>query len=421
EELLDIKERPHSKQRPSCLSEKYDSDGVWDPEKWHASLYPASGRSSPMESLKKELDTDRPSLVRRIVGLSLKWITELDVGTLKLRWRAGYAQSQRRSFGGGCHVTAAVSSRRSGSPLEKDSDGLRLLGGRRIGSGRIISARTFEKDHRLSDKDLRDLRDRDRERDYKDKRFRREFVDSKRVFERRRNDSYTEEEPEWFSAGPTSQSETIELTGFDDKILEEDHKGRKRTRRRTASVKEGILLAKPKKPELMCEGYLVKGGGPLVVFRAVTRLVVLGGSREEAVALGPQKAQGSEAAGTSVEGQCCLTHTAQRRRALLAHLGLKFLPPASIETLGVAEEDEVEVILEQEPAADQEVPRDAVLPEQSPGEFDFNEFFNLDKVPCLASKTDGNLIVKSFHSKRSKFRGLYLAPNVSTCETYLCT
>lgn len=79
---------------------------------------------------------------------------------------------QRRSFGGGCHVTAAVSSRHSGSPLEKDSDGLRLLGGRRIGSGRIISARTFEKDHRLSDKDLRDLRDRDRERDYKDKRFR---------------------------------------------------------------------------------------------------------------------------------------------------------------------------------------------------------------------------------------------------------
>uniref|UniRef100_A0A4X1VAY1 Eukaryotic translation initiation factor 4E nuclear import factor 1 n=2 Tax=Sus scrofa TaxID=9823 RepID=A0A4X1VAY1_PIG len=69
EELLDIKERPHSKQRPSCLSEKYDSDGVWDPEKWHASLYPASGRNSPVESLKKEVDTDRPSLVRRIVGI----------------------------------------------------------------------------------------------------------------------------------------------------------------------------------------------------------------------------------------------------------------------------------------------------------------------------------------------------------------
>ncbi|KAM5311905.1 eukaryotic translation initiation factor 4E transporter isoform 1-T1 [Glossophaga mutica] len=289
EELLDIKECPHSKQRPSCLSEKYDSDGVWDPEKWHASLYPASGRSSPVESVKKELDPDRPSLVRRIVDPRER-IKEDDLDVV--------LSPQRRSFGGGCHVTAAVSSRRSGSPLEKDSDGLRLIGGRRIGSGRIISARAFEKDHRLSDKDLRDLRERDRERDYKDKRFRREFGDSKRVFgERRRNDSYTEEEPEWFSAGPTSQSETIELTGFDDKILEEDHKGRKRTRRRTASVKEGIVE---------CNG-------------------------------------------------------------------------------GVAEEDEVEVILAQEPAADQEVPRDAVLPEQSPGEFDFNEFFNLDKVPCLAS------------------------------------
>ncbi|XP_073078329.1 eukaryotic translation initiation factor 4E transporter isoform X4 [Manis javanica] len=289
EELLDIKERPHSKQRPSCLSEKYDSDGVWDPEKWHASLYPASGRSSPVESLKKELDTDRPSLARRIVDPRER-VKEDDLDVV--------LSPQRRSFGGGCHVTAAASSRHSGSPLEKDSDGLRLLGGRRIGSGRIISARTFEKDHRLSDKDLRDLRDRDRERDYKDKRFRREFGDSKRVFgERRRNDSYTEEEPEWFSAGPTSQSETIELTGFDDKILEEDHKGRKRTRRRTASVKEG---------RVECNG-------------------------------------------------------------------------------GVAEEDEGEVALTQEPAADQEVPRDPVLPEQSLGEFDFNEFFNLDKVPCLAS------------------------------------
>ncbi|XP_040602786.1 eukaryotic translation initiation factor 4E transporter isoform X3 [Mesocricetus auratus] len=285
EELLDIKERPYSKRRPSCLSEKYDSDGVWDPEKWHASLYPASGRSSPVESLKKEPESDRPSLVRRIADPRER-VKEDDLDVV--------LSPQRRSFGGGCHVTAAVSSRRSGSPLEKDTDGLRLLGGRRIGSGRIISAR----DHRLSDKDLRDLRDRDRERDYKDKRFRREFGDSKRVFgERRRNDSYTEEEPEWFSAGPTSQSETIELTGFDDKILEEDHKGRKRARRRTASVKEGIVE---------CNG-------------------------------------------------------------------------------GVAEEDEVEVILAQEPSADQEVPRDVVLPEQSPGEFDFNEFFNLDKVPCLAS------------------------------------
>ncbi|KAM6051175.1 eukaryotic translation initiation factor 4E transporter isoform 5-T6 [Theristicus caerulescens] len=292
EELLDIKERPYSKQRPSCLSEKYDSDGVWDPEKWHASLYPSSGRTSPVESFKKDLDSDRTSLMRRIVDPRER-VKEDDLDVV--------LSPQRRSFGGGCHVTAAISSRRAGSPLEKENDGIRVIGGRRIGSGRIISSRNFDKDHRGGEKDIRDsrdARDRDRERDYKDKRFRREFGDSKRIFgERRRNDSYTEEEPEWFSAGPTSQSETIELTGFDDKILEEDHKGRKRTRRRTASLKEGIE----------CNG-------------------------------------------------------------------------------GVAEEDEVQTVLANETPADQEVPREAVLQEPAPGEFDFNEFFNLDKsVPGLAS------------------------------------
>ncbi|XP_067406152.1 eukaryotic translation initiation factor 4E transporter isoform X2 [Emydura macquarii macquarii] len=307
EELLNIKERPHSKQRPSCLSEKYDSDGVWDPEKWHASLYPSSGRTSPVEGLKKDLDSDRTSLMRRIVDPRER-VKEDDLDVV--------LSPQRRSFGGGCHVTAAVSSRRAGSPLEKENDGVRVIGGRRIGSGRIISARNFDKDHRGGEKDMRDsrdARDRDRERDYKDKRFRREFGDSKRVFgERRRNDSYTEEEPEWFSAGPTSQSETIELTGFDDKILEEDHKGRKRTRRRTTSLKEGIE----------CNG-------------------------------------------------------------------------------GVAEEDEVQSVLAHETAADQEVPREAVLQEPAPGEFDFNEFFNLDKsVPGLASMIEDVLGEGSMSASR---------------------
>uniref|UniRef100_A0A8C6YEV7 Eukaryotic translation initiation factor 4E nuclear import factor 1 n=1 Tax=Naja naja TaxID=35670 RepID=A0A8C6YEV7_NAJNA len=289
EELLDIKEHPQSKQRPSCLSEKYDSDGVWDPEKWHASLYPNSGRTSPVESLKKELDSDRPALIRRIADPRERVKEdELDI----------VLSPQRRSFGGGCHVTAATGARRSGSPLEKENDCVRVIGGRRIGSGRIISARNFDKDHRSGEKDSRDVRERDRDREYKDKRFRRDYGDSKRLFgERRRNDSYTEEEPEWFSAGPTSQSETIELTGFDDKILEEEHKGRKRTRRRTTSLKEGIE----------CNG-------------------------------------------------------------------------------GVTEEEELRTTHGQETAADQEVPREMVLPESAPGEFDFNEFFNLDKsVPGLAS------------------------------------
>lgn len=58
--------------------------------------------------------------------------------------------------------------------------------------------------------------------------------------ERRRNDSYAEEEPEWFSGGPTSQSETIELIGFDDKILEDDKRRTKRSRKKPESFKEGM-------------------------------------------------------------------------------------------------------------------------------------------------------------------------------------
>ena len=69
----------------------------------------------------------------------------------------------------------------------------------------------------------------------------RDFGD-KRVFsERRRNDSYAEEEPEWFSGGPTSQSETIELIGFDDKILEDDKRRSRKSRKRTESLKEGMF------------------------------------------------------------------------------------------------------------------------------------------------------------------------------------
>lgn len=43
--------------------------------------------------------------------------------------------------------------------------------------------------------------------------------------------------------------------------------------------------------------------------------------------------------------------------------------------------------------ADQEVPHPDVLPEQTAGEFDFNEFFNLEKtMPGLASVRYGGAL-----------------------------
>ncbi|KAG1942717.1 eukaryotic translation initiation factor 4E transporter [Pimephales promelas] len=278
EELMEIKELPISNERPECLSEKYDSEGVWDPEKWHASLYPSSENSCPAEGYKKDYAEERVPPKRRIADPRER-VKDDDLEVV--------LSPQRRSFGSGCQVAPTALPRRPISPLEnKENESLRLGGARRIGSGRITS-RVFERDARV-DKE----RERDRERDYKDKRFRRDFGD-KRVFsERRRNDSYAEEEPEWFSGGPTSQSETIELIGFDDKILEDDKRRSKRSR---------------KKPELF---------------------------------------KGVECNG------------------------------------GLSEDPEVV----QESGADQEVPHAVVLPEQTPGEFDFNEFFNLEKtMPGLAS------------------------------------
>ncbi|XP_022044935.1 eukaryotic translation initiation factor 4E transporter isoform X2 [Acanthochromis polyacanthus] len=280
EELLEIKELPVSNERPECLSEKYDSDGVWDPEKWHASLYPTSERSSPVDGFKKDYVDDRVPLKRRIPDPRER-LKEDDLDVI--------LSPQRRSFGGGCQGNAALAphARRPISPLEnKENESLRLGGARRIGSGRIIAARAFEREARVE-------KERERERDFKDKRFRRDFGD-KRVFsERRRNDSYAEEEPEWFSGGPTSQSETIELIGFDDKILEDDKRRSKRSRKRTESVKEVVE----------CNG-------------------------------------------------------------------------------GQAEEQDGGL----QSTADQEVPHPDVLPEQSTGDFDFNEFFNLEKtMPGLAS------------------------------------
>ncbi|CAI5687335.1 unnamed protein product [Oreochromis niloticus] len=276
EELLEIKALPISNERPECLSEKYDSDGVWDPEKWHASLYPTSERSSPVEGFKKDYMDDRVPLKRRIPDPRER-LKEDDLDVV--------LSPQRRSFGGGCQGNAALHIRRPISPLEnKENDTLRMGGSRRIGSGRIIAARAFEREARA---------EKERERDLKDKRFRRDFGD-KRVFsERRRNDSYAEDEPEWFTEGPTSQSETIELIGFDDKILEDDKRKSKRSRKRTESLKEVVE----------CNG-------------------------------------------------------------------------------GQPEEQDVGL----QSTADQEVPHTDVLPEPSAGDFDFNEFFNLEKtMPGLAS------------------------------------
>lgn len=60
----------------------------------------------------------------------------------------------------------------------------------------------------------------------------------------------------------------------------------------------------------------------------------------------------------------------------------------------------------QESGADQEVPHAEVLPEQPPGEFDFNEFFNLEKtMPGLASVRYGEHCMLYYLGARHKLCG----------------
>lgn len=69
---MDIKERPYSKQRPSCLSEKKKKKKmtviVSGTLRSGMPLYPALGQSSPVESLKKETESGLLFLVHKIAN-----------------------------------------------------------------------------------------------------------------------------------------------------------------------------------------------------------------------------------------------------------------------------------------------------------------------------------------------------------------
>lgn len=186
---LSLKSNVHCK--CYCFLVSWCSDGVWDPEKWHASPYPPSERSSPVDGYKKDFADDRVPLKRRIPGkpcrttdhsfivLAIRYVLQFNwtvLSNVSLDPRERLKEDdldvilspQRRSFGGGCQGSAVLPShsRRPVSPLEnKENESLRMGSTRRIGSGRIIAARAFEREARAE-------KEREREREFKDKRFR---------------------------------------------------------------------------------------------------------------------------------------------------------------------------------------------------------------------------------------------------------
>lgn len=242
EELVDLSELPLSKKRPDELNPDFHNcDGVWDPEIWMRSF------GDPHRDHKSYPDGENES-VRRPAADRSSQRDERDSIVLG---------PQRKSFGTGCHVTTTQvstggqkSTRDShgddADPVEREPEPRRErdMTFRRIGSGRLTVDRDkfddlvkavdrSNSDHerrngrrddwRRVEHDRAPERDRDRDRDRWEIQDRnpRERVSRHERYRRRSNNSGTEYEPEWFTAGPTTQSDTIELRGFNDPSPEE--------------------------------------------------------------------------------------------------------------------------------------------------------------------------------------------------------
>ncbi|XP_060067294.1 eukaryotic translation initiation factor 4E transporter-like isoform X2 [Ylistrum balloti] len=246
--LFELQFCPLAKKRPACLSEEFNTiDGLWDPDRWSRS-FDTSRNNSPLtvgdrDKKRMEIQIERDYLMRRRPSDPKERLKEEKDGIV--------LSPQRRSFGTGCHVTQPTLTRQISCPSDFKDGSDRDRGPRRIGSGRIQLDRDRgevtrergggERDFRaIRDRFDRDDRDRDRRydreweregrdsresRDPRDRGFRGGFDDreSRRDFgnrhftsrDVRRKDFHQEDEPEWFTEGPISQQDTIELRGFE--------------------------------------------------------------------------------------------------------------------------------------------------------------------------------------------------------------
>ncbi|XP_050595605.1 eukaryotic translation initiation factor 4E transporter-like isoform X6 [Bombus affinis] len=277
EELMLIKNLPLSKRRPDVLDTSYNnSRGAWDPELWHSDSKrsdtpPKDERTGhgdqvteshnkrrngdPRERIRKEQDgivlspqrrsfnsgcfvnVNQPSNrrpespigktevshrepVRRIgSGRILTrdiWDFRPENEKLEPAFRSG-------ASGGGTSMrdrdnrdTRDGKDRENARERDRDRDNLRERDERnerfeRRSFGRDYSDRDRERDRdraaERNDRNHQSERDKDRGRE------RRFSNDRRRTYSENRCDA---DEPEWFSSGPTSQHDTIELRGFED-------------------------------------------------------------------------------------------------------------------------------------------------------------------------------------------------------------
>ncbi|XP_054724809.1 eukaryotic translation initiation factor 4E transporter-like [Uloborus diversus] len=260
EDLMKFSTYPLSQNWPSCLDPAYNnSTGKWDPERWF--MNHRSDRVGPVEetrSKRERQDDSTASHKRKSSDPKERIKDEKDDIVLS---------PQRRSFGTGCHVIQQSSlARRPGSPTDsRDLESFRDPS-RRIGSGRIMTRdrdqRDWERDREYGYNSARtERRDRfDQEDTEKDvRRYSSRYNRNDR--RSRGRDRIDEVEPEWFSGGPTSQSETIELVGFEDPHHEDEtrkpskkssKRAKQNSRRSSLKSEEGEKIAEQVAQEDNC-------------------------------------------------------------------------------------------------------------------------------------------------------------------------
>ncbi|KAG8177969.1 hypothetical protein JTE90_012656 [Oedothorax gibbosus] len=232
-----------SKSWPSCLDPAFNNPtGKWDPERWF--MGNRNDRVPPLEDSRPKRDRTDEGLVshskRKSSDPKERIKEEKDDIVLS---------PQRRSFGTGCHVIPQSSlARRPGSPIDREPDSYGREPSRRIGSGRLMrDQRDWEQEYGYNNS-RGDRRDRFNQDD-SDKDMRRYSNSRYNRNDRRSNRNRIDEvEPEWFSGGPTSQSETIELVGFEDP--QNDGEGRKKKKRsKQTSRRSSLKSDEGDKPE----------------------------------------------------------------------------------------------------------------------------------------------------------------------------
>ncbi|XP_048729032.2 eukaryotic translation initiation factor 4E transporter-like isoform X3 [Ostrea edulis] len=257
DKLMEISTSKLAQLKPTCLSkDHYTPEGLWDPERWFRSFDTSRGNSPlTVGDKKRPPELDREYINRRRPSDPKERLRDDKDGIV--------LSPQRRSFGTGCHVSSHVPLGRQIS-IPGQENGEKDRNARRIGSGRIQIDRDREREPAHQDRDFRAIRDRfdreDRRFDNRENRSygRREFEDRQNFRERghynnrNRRDSYRsrdEEEPEWFTEGPTSQQDRIELHGFErhSNTPEKEEENWRQMNRREATTQESRTEVPPRK------------------------------------------------------------------------------------------------------------------------------------------------------------------------------